>query len=397
MEFWFWGFTTETRRARRRCGTRRSLTRRRRGARIPGGDVFSRAYGVSADGSVIVGQGVSASGHEAFRWKINEGMVGLGDLPGGSFMSIAYGASADGSVIVGGGTVASTSTHSIGILRAFRWTASLGMVSMGVGESTAFGVSQDGSVIVGANYSSSYGTQPVRWTNGDDMAILTNYLVSGMYARAVSANGSVIVGGGHEDPPLHAAFRWTSSQGLIGLGSLNGSNFDTNARAISADGAVVAGDSSAYGYQKAFRWTQNDGMAALGDLPGEFLASEANGVSANGSIIIGRAQSSIESVPFIWDSNNGMRVLQEVLQELLSPTDRCDLDEWRLINATAISADGQTVVGYGVNPSGNSEAWVAYLGNSVPEPSGLSIALFCLLLIFLSRSHRSLLGIGEFV
>ncbi len=69
--------------------------------------IFSSvAFGVSDDGSVVVGGGSSASGGEAFRWTQAGGMQGLGDLPGGNFGSTAFGVSADGSVVVGRGAVA---------------------------------------------------------------------------------------------------------------------------------------------------------------------------------------------------------------------------------------------------------------------------------------------------
>src|SRR5690606_27676125 len=55
---------------------------------LPGGDVYSMAYGVSADGSTVVGASRVAGGEEAFRWTSETGMVGLGDLPGGSYFSI---------------------------------------------------------------------------------------------------------------------------------------------------------------------------------------------------------------------------------------------------------------------------------------------------------------------
>ncbi|MFM7792320.1 MAG: PEP-CTERM sorting domain-containing protein, partial [Microcystis panniformis] len=51
---------------------------------LPGGS-FSRsfAHGVSADGSVVVGESSSVnSPAEAFRWIQGTGMVGLGFLPG---------------------------------------------------------------------------------------------------------------------------------------------------------------------------------------------------------------------------------------------------------------------------------------------------------------------------
>lgn len=68
---------------------------------LAGGSFYSEALSISGDGSVIVGQSISANGFEAFRWTESEGMVGLGDLAGGSYFSQAFSASADGSVIVG--------------------------------------------------------------------------------------------------------------------------------------------------------------------------------------------------------------------------------------------------------------------------------------------------------
>ena len=41
---------------------------------LDGGFFGSKAYGISADGSVVVGQGSSSSGGEAFRWT-SEGMI----------------------------------------------------------------------------------------------------------------------------------------------------------------------------------------------------------------------------------------------------------------------------------------------------------------------------------
>jgi hypothetical protein len=40
------------------------------------------------------------------------------------------------------------------------------------------------------------------------------------------------------------------------------------------------------------------------------------------------------------------------------------LTGWQLSEATAISDDGLTIVGFGTNPLGNTEAWVA----TIPEP-----------------------------
>jgi hypothetical protein len=44
-----------------------------------------------------------------------------------------------------------------------------------------------------------------------------------------------------------------------------------------------------------------------------------------------------------------------------------DLTVWTLTEARGISDDGLTIVGYGNNPSGNTEVWMA----AIPEPSAL--------------------------
>ena len=67
---------------------------------IPGGAESSFAHGVSADGSVVVGQAFSSQGFEAFRWTSTGGMVGLGDLAGGGYQSGARGVSGDGTTMV---------------------------------------------------------------------------------------------------------------------------------------------------------------------------------------------------------------------------------------------------------------------------------------------------------
>src|SRR5262245_54783752 len=62
---------------------------------VSGGNFHSDAYGVSANGSVVVGRGDTPVNFEgdAFRWTSGTGMVALGDLPGGDPNSYALGVS----------------------------------------------------------------------------------------------------------------------------------------------------------------------------------------------------------------------------------------------------------------------------------------------------------------
>lgn len=75
-----------------------------------------------------------------------QSLIWLGITPGTN-QSTAYGVSADGRVVVG------SSRTTAGLPRAFRWTAQTGIVeipnTLGGSRSEAFGVSADGSTIVG--------------------------------------------------------------------------------------------------------------------------------------------------------------------------------------------------------------------------------------------------------
>jgi probable HAF family extracellular repeat protein len=346
---------------------------------LPGGSVNSRARAVSADGSVVVGYGYSASGQEAFRWTSATGMVGLGDLPGGldwpaaSFASGGGGVSADGSVIVGFGTSASGE-------EAFRWTASGGMVGLGDVPggrfySNAYGVSADGSVVVGSSDSDRLGNviyltgnEAFRWTAESGMVGLGDLPGGEKHsgARGISADGSIIVGFG-ASASGDEAMRWTESGGMVGLGDLPGGAFESRALGISADGSVIVGWGQSGSGEEAFRWTSATGMVGLGDLPGGAFTSTAQATSADGSVIVGTSESSSGVEVFYWTQSTGMLSLKQLLTDTGT-----DLTGWSLTFATAISGDGNTIVGYGTNSLGQTEAWIATY--AVPEPSSYALA-----------------------
>lgn len=75
-----------------------------------------------------------------------------------------------------------------------------------------------------------------------------------------------------------------------------------------------------------------------------------------------------------------MRELDQVLSGDLG----LDLTGWTLRNALAVSADGQTIVGYGTNPSGFAEAWVAV----IPEPSTGLLLMTGLISLAMCRRQR---------
>lgn len=329
---------------------------------FPGYDTGSIAYEVSDDGSVVVGMAPwdgAGGNNAAFRWTSQEGMIALGDLPGGSDMNWATGVSSDGSVIVG------TADSALGT-EVFRWAEDTGMVGIGDlpgGEFWSMDgeVSADGLVIVGSSRSGEgvQGWEAFRWTSEEGLAGLGRG-PNGSSAHGVSADGSVVVGADE------GACYW--SQDATGHWNRHSLWTGGHASDVSADGSVIVGNAG-----QAYRWTNEGGPVGLGDLPGGVFRSDAHAVTADGGVVVGIAtvaypiEQSVYVRPFIWDEANGMRNFQEVLVSDYG----VNLGGWILAEATDISADGQTIVGWGNNPNGKTEAWIAV----IPEPATLALLL----------------------
>jgi probable HAF family extracellular repeat protein len=261
---------------------------------LPDGRYTSVGFGVSADGSVVAGYGYPTDFSEAFRWTQADGMVGLGFLPGQD-VSGAYGISADGTVIVGQAPV-----------RPFRWTATTGMTDLGDLGGGTFGqadaASTDGSVVVGFGSSVS-GLEAFRWTEAGGMVGLGSLSTTNFKSGALdlSADGSVVVGWSRSGDG-YEAFRWTAENGMVGLGDLPGGVFSSQAEVVSTDGSVIVGtahvdpgsDVDQWQGESAFIWDSDNGMRSLRDvlinegidLTGWRLI-EATGMSADGRTITG--------------------------------------------------------------------------------------------------------------
>ncbi len=340
---------------------------------LPGGTfnggIYSLADDVSGDGRVVVGSTSSAAaGHltEAYRWDATNGMSGLGDVAGGDFNGNAVAASGDGAVIAGSG-------HSSLGFQATRWTSGTGTIGLGdlsgdAFNSYALGISSDGTTIVGAS-NSTLGLEAFAWTVGTGMFGLGD-LAGGSFrseATGASSDGSVIVGYSNTATG-DQGFRWTATTGMVGIGSFSGGGF-TIATGVSANGQTIIG----WGASGAFSWTAGTGVVSLDGL------SYAAAVSADGSVIVGIGNSPTGSEAVIWTEADGAVPLQSYMANELGVT---GLDGWQLKEARGVSADGRTIVGFGVNPLGQTEGWIAV----IPEPS---VALLLLpTMLFLTKRMR---------
>ena len=93
-------------------------------------------------------------------------------------------------------------------------------------------------------------------------------------------------------------------------------------------------------------------------------------MSSDGSVVAGTSYGHDTGQPynsqaFIWTEPTGIMHLGSYL------TERCgvDLQGWDLVYAHDVSADGSTIVGWGVNPGRTWEAYRAV----IPEPATLAL------------------------
>lgn len=244
------------------------------------GDRQSRAEAISADGSVIVGVStIGFANTSAFTYSSGV-MSPLGTLGGTD--SWAFGVSANGSVIVGDSTTSIGSNN----LNAFKYLDGVmtNLGTLGGLNSTAFGVSGNGSVIVGFSENTNNDWRAFKYTSGvmSDLGTLGG---SESFAWAVSADGSVIVGDSETISGQYHAFKYFDGN-MLNLGTLGGNS--SYAYSVSANGAVIVGEAQTEsGQYRAFKYA-NDVMSDLGTLGGE--DSSAYGVSADGSVIVGTAR-----------------------------------------------------------------------------------------------------------
>ena len=275
---------------------------------LRGGNGYSIASAVNADGSVVMGDSsISADAYRAFRWTQATGMVDLGAIGvyGGQSASFARSFArgvSRGAVVVGGSTNALTAYD-----HAFRWKQSTGMQDLGTlgipyGYSTATAVNDDGNIIVGGSATPLGTTHAFVW-NGGTMTDLGTLLGGIGYSEAfdVSPDGLFVVGSSNVSGTLDHAFRWSLATGMVDLGALGGGN--SIARAVSADGSIVIGNNATLSGERAFRWSLansiqdlNTLLATAGvDMTGVTLTT-ANGLSSNGEFITGSGYFSANAV-----------------------------------------------------------------------------------------------------
>jgi probable HAF family extracellular repeat protein len=261
---------------------------------------------VSADGSTIVSTVADSTGvFSAARWTDQRtAWQNLGGLPGqtspdGMQISSGWGVSGDGSTVVGLGWLTNYKAE------AFQWAEATGMVGLGRPaanrSSRASAISADGSTVVGFSEHPSFGyRRPVRWINGGETDL---FLSADMVGEALAANsdGSVIVGAASLTGNGNHAFLYSDATGVLNLGIIGDDPFglaQSVANGVSDNNTVVGwvGDIF-YGAPQGFVWSPELGMVFVKDylaahsvtVPDEWYISSVAAISADGKTIGGQA------------------------------------------------------------------------------------------------------------
>ena len=294
------------------------------------------------------------------------------DNSGGSY---AYGVSSDGSTVVGYADDG-VGTYSV---RATVWSGSnwgtktdLGTLKVdNSGSSWAEAVSSDGSVVAGAAENDNGPYRATVWSGSNwgtktDLGTLSSGNSGTSYVQAVSRDGSVVAGYADNNSNEKRAVVWSGSNwaNKTDLGTLKTDNSgNSQILGISSDGSIVVGyaendDSTITLNDRPTVWSGSNWSTKtdLGTLKSDNSGDGwAFAVSGDGSTVVGRAgNDNRETHATVW-SGSGWTTKTD-LGTLKS-------DNSGVSSVYGISADGNFAVGSADNDNGDSRAAVWNLRN----------------------------------
>ncbi|HEY6940729.1 hypothetical protein [Dokdonella sp.] len=283
------------------------------------------------------------------------GPVEIGGMPDAAgldgTLSVGYGVS-DTNVAVG------LAYDDTGNAIAFRWDADAGIARLAVDRpgnaSRANGVSADGRVIWGWNDQDDGFRSAVVWHDGVPSDLLDADGHSVGEADGGSRDGRVVVGSGLATPDGSSAWRWTAATGVqpLGVPALAPGRRAVAAPASPARAALVAAHPE--------RASARVGDGAVQGFP---PASYAFGVSDDGNVIVGRSGAFPMFFATVWTPATGMVRLDDYASAhgVAIPAG------WSLLTATAVSADGLAIGGWGVDPNDALNSFVIDLHDDAPR------------------------------
>ena len=348
------------------------------------GGTTSQAFGVRADGALVVGSSLNASSQtQAFVYSVNAGFTG-GTMTALNFL--AGGTAAEARAVNSGGLVVGYSRDAGSVEQAVTWTGTnVALITNNLGGSgaRAFGVSASGDVVGWARQATGGVQRAFVSVGGGAMSALNLSGINGNHdpsvghnARAlgISPNGRFVVGeyevdngsGGIEvrgfvydqTVPTNS---YEFSNG--GVGSSRGTN---NTQAV---GQIVNAGETLAGFS-THATTSADFFPALAGSPGSANAINAAGFSVGMANVSGLGQRAT-----LWDQAS-------VAANVSDLNDFHSSGSTTLLEANGIS-DNNIVIGSGLF-SGLNRAFLI----AVPEPGSAALVLLALPALGMLRRRK---------
>ena len=257
------------------------------------------AFGLSADGNFVAGTISDTEGvQEAARGVVSGGWTPIGYVDQCDFSrSSGYGVSGDGSTVVGLAWEGCSA-------RAFAWTQQTGLQTLenlANGNARASAVSVDGEVAAGFTQG-SFSRSPAAWITSTGLAHPTYPFDPDVQGElgAVSSDGSIIAGQYYSETatpntyyPL--AFYWTESDGVVILPEVTGYEggmvlgvSDDRRTFAGISGTILTGRTAAIWRAEWGAVDLKQKLIELGaNVPENFLPQVARGLTTDGQTVVG--------------------------------------------------------------------------------------------------------------
>lgn len=342
--------------------------------------------GISADGQTASGWAQSPN-EFGFTWTRSGGINAWGTLPNVPQTTRAFGISGDGSVSVGQRFDSSTVTR-----QAFRYGPggyeTLGPLPPNTSNPSAIAANNDGSVIVGTIGDSQNFVNAMRWTRATGMQQIGVARPGDIGARftGISRDGTTAIGISGPGPTgtQFDAFTWTEAGGWRQLpvpASLPQAS-DIRVIGVNVDGSLAVGGifSSDTFRSSAVLW--RNGQPSVLPALGAMWDMGSIGVSDNGEIIVGSGRdvpNSPRDEAVIWIGGQPWTLASYLtsLGVVLPPSTRFD-------RCRGVSADGNTIFGDAILPGGATRGFIA----TIPSTSTVAVLAVSGILILRRRRER---------
>lgn len=341
------------------------------------------ATSISADGRTVAGRRALGWGSEAMIWNADSGFRNLGFALGTPpyWYRRDIVVSPDGGTLTGGSTARSS----------FVWSEAGGLTQVDSSSNWSLGVelSADGSAMVGFN--ASAGTGSFYWSHETGVTLIGRPPELDprwtTWAYGLSHSGDqAVVACSVDATPRSRVYRWSPTTGFRDTGVETFiSDANRSILAISGDGQVIActqrSNIQAPGPVVLLR--EGSATQTIGMLAGDLWA-EAYGANFDGAVIVGASFRIGSTRPFVWREDLGLVDLEVYLTSAGH-----DLNDWRLTRAMDVSADGNTIIGFGqhrVDGFWYDQSWIV----TIPSPaSGIAGLMVIGMLAGRPRRERS--------